>query len=112
MIHQNVVPGHIQLEIDDGSAASRHRNLDRDRRNIRTITLHKPVAHKIRVIGANLLHGKPVPANAYSGARFVESQPHRGSDSTNRREEGVSIQSLAEFSRILATSAGRSSAEK
>ena len=34
-------------------------------RNIRTITLHNPVAYKARVIGQNLLHGTPVPANAY-----------------------------------------------
>ena len=54
------------LEFGGADAASRHRNLDRDWRNIRTITLHKPVAHKARVIGTNLLHSKPVPANAYS----------------------------------------------
>ena len=34
-------------------------------RNIRTITLHNPVAYKARVIGQNLLHGTPIPANAY-----------------------------------------------
>jgi len=38
---------------------------DRHWRNIRTITLHNPVAYKARVIGQNLLHGTPVPANAY-----------------------------------------------
>ena len=53
------------LELGEASAASRQRNLDRHWRNIGTITLHNPVAHKARVIGQNLLHGKPVPANAY-----------------------------------------------
>ncbi len=52
-------------ELGGASAASRQRNLDRHWRNIRTITLHNPVAHKARVIGQNLLHGTPVPANAY-----------------------------------------------
>ena len=47
------------------SAASRQHNLDRHWRNIRTSTLHNSVAYKARVIGQNLLHGKPVPANAY-----------------------------------------------
>jgi len=32
---------------------------------VRTITLHNPVAYKARVIGQNLLHGTPIPANAY-----------------------------------------------
>ena len=50
------------LELGGASAASRQRNLDRHWRNIRTITLHNPVAHKARVIGQNLLHGTPVPA--------------------------------------------------
>ncbi|WP_273734995.1 acyl-CoA dehydrogenase family protein [Mycolicibacterium septicum] len=53
------------LELGGASAASRQRNLDRHWRNIRTITLHNPVAYKARVIGQNLLHGTPVPANAY-----------------------------------------------
>src|ERR1700754_3371765 len=53
------------LELGGASAASRQRNLDRHWRNIRTNTLHKPVAYKARVIGQNLLHGPPVPANAY-----------------------------------------------
>jgi alkylation response protein AidB-like acyl-CoA dehydrogenase len=53
------------LELGGASAASRQRNLDRHWRNIRTITLHNPVVHKARVIGQNLLHGTPVPANAY-----------------------------------------------
>lgn len=53
------------LELGGASAASRKRNLDRHWRNIRTITLHNPVAYKARVIGQNLLHGTPVPANAY-----------------------------------------------
>lgn len=53
------------LELGGASAASRARNLDRHWRNIRTITLHNPVAYKARVIGENLLHGTPVPANAY-----------------------------------------------
>jgi alkylation response protein AidB-like acyl-CoA dehydrogenase len=53
------------LELGGASAASRQGNLDRHWRNIRTITLHNPVAHKARVIGQNLLHGTPVPANAY-----------------------------------------------
>ncbi|MGV9799299.1 acyl-CoA dehydrogenase family protein [Mycobacterium sp. NPDC003449] len=53
------------LELGGASAASRRRNLDRHWRNIRTITLHNPVAYKARVIGQNLLHGTPLPANAY-----------------------------------------------
>ncbi|BBY14759.1 acyl-CoA dehydrogenase family protein [Mycolicibacterium litorale] len=53
------------LELGGASASSRKRNLDRHWRNIRTITLHNPVAYKARVIGENLLHGTPVPANAY-----------------------------------------------
>lgn len=53
------------LELGGASAASRKRNLDRHWRNIRTITLHNPVAYKAKVIGENLLHGTPVPANAY-----------------------------------------------
>jgi alkylation response protein AidB-like acyl-CoA dehydrogenase len=53
------------LELGGASAASRQRNLDHHWRNIRTITLHNPVAYKARVIGQNLLHGTPVPANAY-----------------------------------------------
>ena len=40
------------LELGGASAASRQRNLDRHWRNIRTITLHNPVAYKARVIGA------------------------------------------------------------
>jgi alkylation response protein AidB-like acyl-CoA dehydrogenase len=53
------------LELGSASAASRQRNLDRHWRNIRTITLHNPVAYKARVIGQNLLHGTALPANAY-----------------------------------------------
>jgi alkylation response protein AidB-like acyl-CoA dehydrogenase len=53
------------LELGGASAASRQRNLDRHWRNIRTITLHNPVAYKARVIGENLLHGTAIPANAY-----------------------------------------------
>ena len=53
------------LELGGASAASRQRNLDRHWRNIRTITLHNPVAHKARLIGEHLLHGTPLPANAY-----------------------------------------------
>lgn len=53
------------LELGGASAASRARNLDRHWRNIRTITLHNPVALKAIAIGANLLHNTPVPANAY-----------------------------------------------
>jgi alkylation response protein AidB-like acyl-CoA dehydrogenase len=53
------------LELGGASASSRTRNLDRHWRNIRTITLHNPVAYKARVIGENLLHGTPLPANAY-----------------------------------------------
>jgi alkylation response protein AidB-like acyl-CoA dehydrogenase len=53
------------LELGGASASSRTRNLDRHWRNIRTITLHNPVAYKARVVGQNLLHGTPVPANAY-----------------------------------------------
>ncbi|MCW2556087.1 MAG: acyl-CoA dehydrogenase, partial [Mycobacterium sp.] len=45
------------LELGGASASSRQRNLDRHWRNIRTITLHNPVAYKARVIGENLLHG-------------------------------------------------------
>ncbi|MDT5323726.1 MAG: hypothetical protein QOF25_878 [Mycobacterium sp.] len=53
------------LELGGASASSRTRNLDRHWRNIRTITLHNPVAYKARVIGENLLHGTALPANAY-----------------------------------------------
>ncbi|RAV11994.1 acyl-CoA dehydrogenase [Mycolicibacterium sp. GF69] len=53
------------LELGGASAASRKRNLDRHWRNIRTITLHNPVAYKARVIGQNLLHDTSIPANAY-----------------------------------------------
>lgn len=53
------------LELGGASAASRQRNLDRHWRNIRTITLHNPVGLKARVIGQNLLHASPIPANAY-----------------------------------------------
>ncbi|CAJ1498652.1 acyl-CoA dehydrogenase family protein [[Mycobacterium] burgundiense] len=53
------------LELGGASASSRQRNLDRHWRNIRTITLHNPVVYKARVIGENLLHGTPIPANAY-----------------------------------------------
>jgi alkylation response protein AidB-like acyl-CoA dehydrogenase len=40
-------------------------HVDRHWRNIRTITLHNPVAYQARVIGQNVLHGTPLPANAY-----------------------------------------------
>lgn len=53
------------LELGGASAASRARNLDRHWRNVRTITLHNPVALKAVAVGANVLHGTPVPANAY-----------------------------------------------
>ncbi|GAS96735.1 acyl-CoA dehydrogenase [Mycolicibacterium canariasense] len=53
------------LELGGASASSRARNLDRHWRNIRTITLHNPVGLKARAIGQQLLHGTPVPANAY-----------------------------------------------
>ncbi len=53
------------LELGGASAASRKRNLDRHWRNIRTITLHNPVAYKARVIGQNLLHGTPIPSSVY-----------------------------------------------
>jgi alkylation response protein AidB-like acyl-CoA dehydrogenase len=53
------------LELGGASASSRQKNLDRHWRNIRTISLHNPVADKARVIGDNLLHGTPLPANAY-----------------------------------------------
>ncbi|KGI69322.1 acyl-CoA dehydrogenase family protein [Mycolicibacterium rufum] len=53
------------LELGGASAASRTRNLDRHWRNIRTITLHNPVGLKARAIGQHLLHGTPLPANAY-----------------------------------------------
>jgi alkylation response protein AidB-like acyl-CoA dehydrogenase len=53
------------LELGGASASSRKRNLDRHWRNIRTVTLHNPVAYKARLIGQNLLHGTPMPANAY-----------------------------------------------
>ena len=53
------------LELGGASAASRQKNLDRHWRNIRTITLHNPVAYKAQLIGKNLLHGTPLPANAY-----------------------------------------------
>lgn len=53
------------LELGGASAASRQKGLDRHWRNIRTITLHNPVAYKAVAIGANLLHDAPLPANAY-----------------------------------------------
>ena len=53
------------LELGGASAASRQKGLDRHWRNIRTITLHNPVAYKGLLIGQNLLHGTPLPANAY-----------------------------------------------
>ena len=53
------------LELGGASASSRQRNLDRHWRNVRTITLHNPVAYKAKVIGENLLHGTALPANAY-----------------------------------------------
>lgn len=53
------------LDLGGASASSRSRNLDRHWRNIRTISLHNPVHYKARVIGQNLLHGTPLPANAY-----------------------------------------------
>jgi alkylation response protein AidB-like acyl-CoA dehydrogenase len=53
------------LELGGASAASRQKGLDRHWRNIRTITLHNPVAYKAVAIGQHLLHGTPVPANAY-----------------------------------------------
>ncbi|WP_207559066.1 acyl-CoA dehydrogenase family protein [Mycobacteroides abscessus] len=53
------------LDLGGASASSRTRNLDRHWRNIRTISLHNPVHYKARVIGQNLLHGTPLPANAY-----------------------------------------------
>jgi alkylation response protein AidB-like acyl-CoA dehydrogenase len=53
------------LELGGASAASRQKNLDRHWRNIRTITLHNPVAYKAVAIGQNLLNGTPLPANAY-----------------------------------------------
>ncbi len=53
------------LELGGASASSRERNLDRHWRNVRTITLHNPVAYKARAIGENLLHGTALPANAY-----------------------------------------------
>ena len=53
------------LELGGASAASRQKGLDRHWRNIRTITLHNPVAYKAVALGQNLLHGKPLPANAY-----------------------------------------------
>jgi alkylation response protein AidB-like acyl-CoA dehydrogenase len=53
------------LELGGASASSRQKNLDRHWRNIRTISLHNPVADKARVIGDNLLHDTPLPANAY-----------------------------------------------
>jgi alkylation response protein AidB-like acyl-CoA dehydrogenase len=53
------------LELGGASAASRQKGLDRHWRNIRTITLHNPVAYKAVAIGANLLHDTPVPSNAY-----------------------------------------------
>ena len=53
------------LELGGASAASRQKGLDRHWRNIRTITLHNPVAYKAVAIGKNLLHDTPVPSNAY-----------------------------------------------
>ena len=54
------------LELGGASAASRQRNLDRHWRNIRTITLHNPVAYKARVDRRRTCcTTRPIPANAY-----------------------------------------------
>lgn len=53
------------FDVGGGSLVRRSAHLDRHWRNIRTITLHNPVAYKARVIGQHLLHDTPIPANAY-----------------------------------------------
>jgi len=63
------------LELGGASAASRARNLDRHWRNIRTITLHNPVAYKARVIGLNILHARRCPRTPTSNPRFVHVRP-------------------------------------
>jgi alkylation response protein AidB-like acyl-CoA dehydrogenase len=53
------------LELGGAGAASRQLNLDRHWRNIRTITLHNPTAHKAVVIGDNLVNASAIPTNGY-----------------------------------------------
>jgi alkylation response protein AidB-like acyl-CoA dehydrogenase len=45
------------FELGGGSATSRHLNLDRHWRNIRTVLNHNPLLHKARVIGDYFING-------------------------------------------------------
>ena len=45
------------FELGGGSATSRHLNLDRHWRNIRTVLNHNPLLHKARVIGDYVING-------------------------------------------------------
>jgi len=80
------------LELGGASAASRQRNLDpalAQHPQPSRCTTRWP--YKARVIGQNLLHGTPVPANALllnHTTRLVEwYAAQRGFCSTNRRQE-------------------------
>ena len=54
------------LELGGASAASRQRNLDRHWRNVRTITLHNPVAYKAREVGDWTLNQRAPQFSLYS----------------------------------------------
>jgi alkylation response protein AidB-like acyl-CoA dehydrogenase len=45
------------FELGGGSATSRHLNLDRHWRNIRTVLNHNPLLHKARVVGDFFING-------------------------------------------------------
>ena len=57
---------------DTSNPEERQRNLDRHWRNIRTITLHNPVAYKARVIGQNLLHNHHVEFGPPTGRGAIQ----------------------------------------
>ena len=53
------------FEVGGASSASRHRNLDRHWRNIRTITLHNPTSYKAVALGDLAVNQTALPANGY-----------------------------------------------
>nr|WP_249277179.1 acyl-CoA dehydrogenase family protein [Rhodococcus sp. 06-621-2] len=53
------------FEVGGASAASRDKNLDRHWRNIRTISLHNPIAYKAVQVGNTLINGEALPTNGY-----------------------------------------------
>ncbi|MGO3325778.1 acyl-CoA dehydrogenase family protein [Gordonia sp. (in: high G+C Gram-positive bacteria)] len=55
----------VLFEVGGASASSRAKDLDRHWRNIRTITLHNPARLKAQAVGADVLTGRPLPANGY-----------------------------------------------